>query len=79
MKNILLFVAILLITVFYVLEMDLKAITTLNWIALGVASLTLVSLLIAIIVQNSKGKKAQKKLAESAAASSASQEPAEKK
>ncbi len=80
MKNILLFVAVLLLTVFYVLEMNLKAITTLNWVALGVAAVTLVSLLIAIVVQTNKGKKAQQRLAESESADApAPQEPAAKK
>ena len=78
MKNILLFVAVLLLTVFYILEMDLKAITTLNWVALGVAAVTLIALLLAIVIQINKGKKAQQKLAETDAAAPAAQEPAKK-
>ena len=78
MKNILLFVAVLLLTVFYILEMDLKAITTLNWVALGVAAVTLIALLLAIVIQINKCKKAQQKLAETDAAAPAAQEPAKK-
>ena len=78
MKNILLFIAVVLLTVFYILEMDLKAITTLNWVALGVAAVTLIALLIAIVIQTNRGKKAQQKLAETDSAATAVQEPAKK-
>ena len=78
MKNILLFIAVVLLTVFYILEMDLKAITTLNWVALGVAAVTLIALLIAIVIQTNRGKKAQQKLAETDSATAAVQEPAKK-
>ena len=78
MKNILLFIAVVLLTVFYILEMDLKAITTLNWVALGVAAVNLIALLIAIVIQTNRGKKAQQKLAETDSAAAAVQEPAKK-
>ena len=80
MKNIFLFVAVALLTVFYLIGMDFKAITPVNWAALAVAAITLIFLLISIIVQTIKGKNAQKKLEESkAAAAAAAAESTEEK